>query len=125
MTRTTHRHTWRKGAWLIVDERTGATHYADEMTREEDTGLLVHQRDADPRHPLLLLRPRYRDPEPVLPVNPAESLALTDVDRMLCGEVGDSGVDRTRPGPAEHLFQTGIGCMIIEGANEFTDFEVS
>ena len=45
--RTTHRRTWHRERWLIVDERTGATHYADEMVREPDTGLIVHRDSVD------------------------------------------------------------------------------
>jgi hypothetical protein len=127
--RTTHRRAWKHEEWLVVDERTGATHYASEMVREPDTGLMVHRSSVDPKHPLLRLRPKYKDPAPVSPVIPAPSLALTDADRMLLGYIGSTTIP-TKVAPASHIFNTGVGEMIIEGVdiapayNEFTDLEV-
>lgn len=121
--RTTHRRTWRKERWLIVDERTGNTHYVDEMVRERDTGLLVHRNSVDQPHPQLRIRPKYNDPKPVYPVIPDDTLVLGQADLMLCSEIGETGIER-KPSAADHLFNTGIGCMVIEGENEYTDFEV-
>src|SRR6266545_922778 len=114
--RTTHRRTWQRERWLIVDERTGATHYADEMVREPDTGLLV--------------RPKYKDPAPVTPVIPAPEMVLGDADMMLPGLIGATGIQR-RPSLADHIFFAGISSeekasMVIEDhVNPFVVLEVS
>lgn len=124
--RSTHRRNWKKEDWLVVDERTGTTHYASEMVQEKDSGLWVHRADADPPHPLLRLRPRYRDPAPITgPIIPVPVSALGDGDRMLPSYIGGTTIQR-RPSPADHIFHTGVGEMIVEGwaVNEFTDFEV-
>jgi hypothetical protein len=124
--RTTHRRTWKKERWLIVDERTGATHYADEMVREPDTGLVVHQRGGDPKHPQLRIRPKYKDPAPVTPVIPAIMTVLVSgsFETDLAGLIGSTTIERCGPAASDHIFGTGIEKMVIEGCNEGARFIV-
>jgi len=128
--RTTHRRTWQRERWLIVDERTGATHYADDMVREPDTGLVVHRDSVDRKHPQLRVRPKYKDPAPVTPIIPSPETVLGDADMMLPGLIGATGIQR-RPSPADHIFFAGISSeekasMVIEDhVNPFVVLEVS
>ncbi len=126
--RTTHRRNYKKGDWLVVDERTGQTHYASEMAREPDTGLWVHRDSLDPRHPQLKLRPKYRDPKPLAgPIVPSPVSALAQHDIIVDAYIGGTTIQRCAS-PADHIFGAGIGEFIIEGdvgCNEFTTFLVS
>jgi len=125
--RTTHRPIWKREEWLVIDERTGQTHYASEMVREPDTGLLVHRDSVDPKHPLLKLRPKHKDPTPVQPVIPSPEVLPQDLVNFatdLGGLIGQSGIQRCEPAASEHIFGTGVGKMVIEGCNEFARFTV-
>jgi len=128
--RTTHRKTWKRGDWLIQDERTGALHYQSEMVVEPDSGLVVHRDSVDIKHPQLRVRPKYKDPAPVTPVIQAPETVLGDADMMLPGLIGATGIQR-RPSPADHIFFAGISSeekssMIIEDhVNPYVVLEVS
>lgn len=125
MAMTTHRRGYKKGDYLIVDERTGETVYASQAVREKETGLIVHKGNVDPVHPSLKVRPLRNDPKPVTPVIPQPSLALTDADRLICGTIGDTGRQIPQSiGASQHLFSSGIGCMVVEANNEFVRFRV-
>ncbi len=125
--RTTHRRTWQRERWLIVDERTGATHYADEMVVEPTTGLVVHRDSVDRKHPQLRVRPKYKDPAPVTPTIPAPSTAdplginyANDITNL----IGNTGIQDCVPAAAEDIFGTGVNKMVIEGCDPFARFTV-
>lgn len=125
--RTTHRRTWKRERWLVVDERTGATHYSDEMVREPDTGLIVHRDSVDAKHPQLRIRPKYRDPAPVNPVIPDPLTIAPDqinVTNDVTNLIGNTKIQDCGPAPAESIFGTGVNKMVIEGCDPFARFTV-
>ncbi len=125
--KSTHRKTWKRGEWLIVDERTGTLHYSSEMMREPDTGLLVHRDSVDQKHPQLKLRPKYKDPAPVSPVIPAAlTIAPDDVNYTndIGGLIGNTGIQKCDPAAAENIFGTGVNKMVVEGCDPFARFVV-
>lgn len=59
---------FKNGDHLVMCQRTGRVVYASECVREWN-GLLVHKSVYEPKHPLLMARPRIESPAPTL-LNP-------------------------------------------------------
>ena len=49
--RTRRRQKWESGTYNRLCDKSGFTFKRSELVREENTGLLVHPRYADPKHP--------------------------------------------------------------------------
>lgn len=114
------RNTHRVGDYLMVDDESGLTHYASEMVQRWD-GLWVHHTNNESRHPQEFVRARS-DPRALRNIRPDQFVAVIDNTFEL--EVGETNVPTVIDGPAAHLFQPGIGKLIIESPNELLVFEV-
>lgn len=104
---------YKKGDWLVIDEESGVTTYAS-RTRKDFAGNIVRKRWADAEQPQDFIKAKS-DPYP-LPFYTAGNPSFT-IGNFVPVFVGDTTV-RTMPGPANHLFQPGIGTMQI-GYNFF------
>lgn len=103
------RRGFRVGDYLMVDDESGLTHYASEMVRRWD-GLQVHETNNEIRQPQEFVR-AYPDPEGLRIIRPTEDVAKPF--NVIPTNVG--GTDIPAPtGPASHLFNPGIGDMVIE-----------
>ena len=114
------RNTHRRGDYLMVDDESGLTHYASEMVERWD-GLFVHRDNNETRHPQWFVKAR-NDPRALQHVRPLDPQAA--VDNTFDLEIGETTVPTSLNGPATHLFQPGIGKMIIEDINPLIVFEV-
>jgi hypothetical protein len=114
------RNSHRVGDHLMVDDESGYTHYASEMVERWD-GAFVHHSNNETRHPQEFVKAR-NDPYPLKDVRPDNFSPV--IDNTFEIEVGETTVPTVINGPAAHLFQPGIGKMIIESANELLVFEV-
>lgn len=114
------RNTHRVGDHLMVDDESGYTHYASEMVERWD-GAFVHHTNNETRHPQEFVRAR-NDPRPLKNVRPDGFSRVIDNTFEL--EVGETTVSTKLNGPAAHLFQQGIGKLVIESPNELIVFEV-
>jgi len=103
------RNRWKKKDWLIIDQESGFTRYASEVT-EDWKGLYVTKRYADSEQPQDFIR-SLDDPKPI----PFASLPNTDFD--LCNGlpyfIGNTTIPNPQYGPAYHLYAPGIGEMEI------------
>lgn len=62
------RNTWRSGDYLAVDDESGLTHYASDMTVDWD-GSFRHKDNLDGRHPQLDVKAK-RDPIALRDIRP-------------------------------------------------------
>lgn len=100
------------GDYLMVDDITGLVHYASEMARRWD-GAYMLARDLEFRHPQEFIRARS-DPEPVQNVRqavPSERAFLATP--IFVGSAGATTVRTRTDGAAYHLFDPGIGEMVV------------
>ena len=93
----------------MVDDESGLTYYDDEMVKQWD-GSFVHSKNIEPRQPQDFVKAKG-DPKPIKHVRPAELVANPITVQAIF--VGSAGTVRTPIGPASHLFDPGIGDMII------------
>lgn len=108
------RRGFRVGDYLMVDDESGLTHYASEMVKRWD-GAMVHRSNNEPRHPQEFVK-AYPDPEGLTIIRPdVPAEAPTNV---IPTYVGATNIPAPT-GPASHLFDPGIGDMIVG-----TDFVV-
>lgn len=104
------RNRWKKGTWLYVDNESGVTRYSDEVS-EDWRGQYVTRRYADSEQPQDFVQ-AFTDPDPIPYANPG----ITDFDVCVFEEyyIGETTIVAPRDGPADHLFDPGIGDMEIE-----------
>ena len=114
------RNTHRVGDYLMIDDESGFTHYASEMVERWD-GLYVHRDNNETRHPQWFVKAR-NDPRALRNVRPDIDQAL--VDNTFDLDIGETAVPMRLDGPAAHLFQPGIGKLVIEDPNPLIVFEV-
>ena len=101
---------WKSGKWLVQDEESGKICYSDEITRDY-LGRLVRKQYADSEHPQDFVV-GLNDPKPLPFTNPFP------VAGEVCNQfdsiyIGNTSVTAQRDGPADHLFDKGIGEMEI------------
>ena len=102
---------WKPGKWLVIDEESGLTRYNTEV-RTDYRGLYVTHRYADEEQPQDFVKP-LDDPKP-LPFTrtPNRDFEVCDARQVIF--VGDSTVLTQTHGPANHLFDVGIGEAQVE-----------
>lgn len=115
------RNAIRPGDYLMVDDESGLTHYASEMTQIWD-GSWRHWSNVEHRNPQEFVKAR-NDPKPLTNVRPDGFSPV--IDNTLDLVVGETSVPTIINGPAYHLFQPGIDKMVIESPNELIVFEVA
>lgn len=99
------RNSWRLGDWLTIDEESGMTRYASEITKD-GYGKFVTKRFADSRHPQEFVKaPRGEKGVPFS--NPPNR----DFSICYSTTIGNTGI-AVPEGPASHIY-TGIGEMVI------------
>jgi len=103
------RNRWKKGAWLIVDEESGITRYSSQVMRDYK-GSFVTKRYADYEQPQNFVK-AFDDPKPI----PFAAPGISDFEVCNVEEyyVGNTTVVAYRDGPADHIFDAGIGDMPI------------
>lgn len=106
------RNTHRVGDYLMLDDESGLVHYASEM-REIWDGTYRHKKNFETRQPQEFVYAKD-DPKALFTVRP-EPL-VTSPTNNVSGLIGDTSVT-TPTSPAGHLFQGGIGSMVIESPN--------
>lgn len=104
------RNNHRVGDYLVMSDISGRVFYASEMRKTWD-GRICHWTEWEPRHPQDFVRARKEAPAPRT-VRPRPSVEPGFPELLVF--VGDTNVPAP-VGPATHLFDVGIGEMIIEG----------
>jgi hypothetical protein len=103
------RNRYRKGDWLVRDDITGDIVYASE-TVEDWRGFRVHRKDADERNMQEFVR-AYADPYPLPFVRPDNG--MPENNECFVEFIGNTNVPSPTNSPASHLFDLGIGEMVI------------
>jgi hypothetical protein len=102
------RNGWRVGRHLVVDDITGLPHYDDEMVKVWD-GSIRHKKHFETRQPQEFVKGK-NDPYPVKDARPDTTL---DVPANFAGVLVPNTTVPVPTGPASHLFDPGIGTMIV------------
>lgn len=105
------RRPWKSGKWLVQDEESGVICYSDNITRDY-LGRLVRPKYADSEHPQDFVV-GLDDPKPLPFTRPVPIAAGICGNQFTSIYVGDTAVIAKRDGPADHLFEGGIGEMEI------------
>lgn len=98
------------GDYLVRDDLTGTNIYASQSTRDY-LGRLTAVKRADPVQPQLYARP-VADPQPVPIYSP--DTGIPPANLAWSPNIGNTNVPTPSDGAAAHLFDVGIGDMIIE-----------
>jgi len=113
------RNTHKVGDSLMMDDESGLVHYRSEMVQIWD-GTWRHHKSFETRHPQEFVKAR-RDPRALRHVRP-EPLVATPLTTVR-GQIGLTDIE-TGQGPASHLFEAGIGQMVIEEGSDAVVFKV-
>lgn len=105
------RNRHRVGAYLMTDDQSGQTFYADDMRKQWD-GLWVHKDHYEPRNPQEFVKAKG-DPYALKEVRPA-----TYDQNIINGGaiplfVGSTTVPTSMTGPAAHLYDLAIPDMVV------------
>jgi hypothetical protein len=99
----------RVGDYLVRDDITGTNIYASQATRDY-LGRLTKTSRADPVQPQLYARP-VNDPQAVPIYSP--DTGIPPANLAWSPTIGDTDVPTPSDGAAAHLFDVGIGQMIV------------
>lgn len=102
------RNTHRIGDWLMLDDESGATHYRSQM-RKIWNGTWRHKKMFETRQPQEFIKAK-RDPKALRNVRP-EPL-FEPVANAVPIFIGETDIPSPM-GPAFHLYDPGIGDMIV------------
>lgn len=105
------RNCWRPGDWLVIDEESGMTRYASEVTRD-GYGKLVTKKYADARHPQEFIKAPIGEKGV-----PFSGVALNrDFSICYSTTIGNTGI-AVPDGPATHIYNSipnmVIGCNFV------------
>lgn len=103
------RRRYKRGEWLVRDDYTGQNEYASKMTRDY-RGFLTTFENADVEHPQDFAQ-ALDDPQPL----PFYNLMQPNPDAELIfpPDIGETNVPTPTDNAAAHLFDLGIGEMVI------------
>ena len=102
------RNGWRSGRHLVVDDESGKVLWDDQVRKRWD-GALVESSQYETRHPQEFVKAK-QDPYPLKDTRPDSA---TETPANFVGIfVGQTSVP-VPTGPASHLFDPGIGEMIV------------
>lgn len=103
------RNTYRVGDSLMKDDESGRVHYRSEMIQKWN-GMWVRKDQYEARHPQEFVR-AGNDPHALRDIRPDTKSPVTTNAAELY--IGETTVLAKTNGPAHHLYDPGIGEMII------------